>query len=541
MKQTEQSMCFLAQSSEKQKFNCELCEFFTSNKSLYARHETTMKHRLALLKHEKHIGQQTESGAKFTCDRCKMTLGSRTTLWRHRKKCIEWTTNHSSSQNQEVTNKKLVVSAESVFRTGVVGVEDGIDAKKAAAGAGAGAGVRVGEELADTVTPILNSVSQPLAGLDDTASDISDTDSSIVTHYGYGYSSEEESCAETDMDDAIKINIGSNALLTKHCNIKTNITTNTTPTKSPTTGHSTPSSSSLAIIMEMEAEMAKFLTKNKETQHNDKDEMLKTISPITASSIEMGMISNVVVMNRVKEVMDTLMVFIQKQDKLNDQQYTIQNKMIEQQSQLIEQQTQLIEIAQRPTTQNNTVINNFNVLNYLNEEHKDALSIQDFINSIDVTLDDMYYTRDNGYVNGMCNVLVKKIENIPGEYRPIHCTDKKRLKFLVKTKEAWQRDEQNKNIENVMSDITQKHLLCLSEWKRIHPDWMDNEELRDEYLKITMQIMDGQRENGDKKKKAIVKTIGSSVHIGDLYERVNGKVAQLGHTEPTIPVPNNDT
>ena len=248
----------------------------------------------------------------------------------------------------------------------------------------------------------------------------------------------------------------------------------------------------------------------------------------------MGMISNVVVMNRVKEVMDTLMVFIQKQDKLNDQQCSIQNKMIEQQSQLMEQQTQLIEIAQRPTTQNNTVINNFNVLNYLNEEHKDALSIQDFINSIDVTLDDMYYTRDNGYVNGMCNVLVKKIENIPGEYRPIHCTDKKRLKFLVKTKEAWQLDKENKNIENVMSDITQKHLLCLSEWKRLHPDWMDNEELRDEYLKITMQIMDGQRENSNKKKKAIVKTIGSTVHIGDLYERVNGKPTQLGQIDTDL-------
>jgi hypothetical protein len=149
-------------------------------------------------------------------------------------------------------------------------------------------------------------------------------------------------------------------------------------------------------------------------------------------------------------------------------------------------------------------------------------------------MDDMYYTRDNGYVKGMCNVLVKKIENIPDEYRPIHCTDKKRLKFLVKTKEAWKRDDDNKNIENVMSDITQKHILCLSEWKKLNPDWMEHEDLRDEYVKISMQIMDGQRENGEKKKKAIVKTIGTTTHIGGKIEKARlNNSTEVGDTDPT--------
>lgn len=429
MKQTEQTMCEKTHTSENTAYSCIFCDFYTSNKALYARHETTMKHRRALLKQKSTSDKQTIGGAEFVCNLCGLRLKSRTTLWRHHKKCDAekiLDMHQASSQTGDVSGDFCAVSVGSKSAPTAPILAPHMVRGYTHSGAGAGVGVGVGMgEGSDS----------------DTNSDSSDDDSS-------------------------------------------------------STAPAAAASASLDTIMAVEAEMALFTAKNRK--------------PATPDAVLEGQVE---VINKFSDMMDMFLSLIKRQDKLIEQNEVIieQNEVI--QNKVIAQQEQLIEIAKRPTTQNN-IINNFNILNYLNEEHKDALSIQDFINSIDVTMDDMYYTRDNGYVKGMCNVLVKKIENIPDEYRPIHCTDKKRLKFLVKTKEAWKKDEDNRTIENVMSDITQKHILCLSEWKKLYPDWMKSEELRDEYVKISMQIMDGQRENGEKKKKAIVKTIGSTTHIG---------------------------
>ena len=40
----------------------------------------------------------------------------------------------------------------------------------------------------------------------------------------------------------------------------------------------------------------------------------------------------------------------------------------------------LVELAQQPKTVINNTQNNFNTLNYLNSEYKDAMTIDDFIN-----------------------------------------------------------------------------------------------------------------------------------------------------------------
>jgi hypothetical protein len=116
--------------------------------------------------------------------------------------------------------------------------------------------------------------------------------------------------------------------------------------------------------------------------------------------------------------------------------------------------------AQTPTQVVNNIqtlnaistINNFNIVGFLNKECGHAMSLQDFLDGMELSMDDIYYTRDNGYVKGMSNAFIRQIENMGYNKRPIHCTDKKRLKFFIKTTEGgW-----------IMITVTWKRQFLLS-------------------------------------------------------------------------------
>ena len=176
----------------------------------------------------------------------------------------------------------------------------------------------------------------------------------------------------------------------------------------------------------------------------------------------------------------------------------------------LEREARLFELASRPTT---VVNNKVSIVNYLNTECKDAMSLSDFVNTLQVTMDDMYYTRDNGYVKGMCNVFAKGIENLKQTERPIHCTDKKRLKFFIKRDEKWERDDKHSEIGRVMNNITEKHIAQLQKWKEEHPDWIKKEELRDEFIAFTSRIFEAQGKNGEKTMRNVIKNLGDFTEV----------------------------
>ena len=64
-------------------------------------------------------------------------------------------------------------------------------------------------------------------------------------------------------------------------------------------------------------------------------------------------------------------------------------------------------------TNNNTLIQNnnvnsnnkFNINVFLNEQCKDAININEFIESLQIQLQDLEYTKDNGLVNSISNIF----------------------------------------------------------------------------------------------------------------------------------------
>ena len=97
-----------------------------------------------------------------------------------------------------------------------------------------------------------------------------------------------------------------------------------------------------------------------------------------------------------------------------------QNKLLETVEKLIEQNT---ELSKRVGNNNNNKIS-INV--FLNEKCKDAMNLADFVDNIKVSLDDIQYTKEHGYVKGISNIFVKHLTDMNVTERPIHCSDKKR-------------------------------------------------------------------------------------------------------------------
>ena len=136
-------------------------------------------------------------------------------------------------------------------------------------------------------------------------------------------------------------------------------------------------------------------------------------------------------------------------------------------------------------TSNNT--NNFNNCNnkitlnvYLNEHCKNAMNLTDFVNQIQISLEDLEYSKQNGFAKGITNILSKQLKDLNPTERPIHCSDVKRLQFYVKDSDTWGKDKSNVKIDKTIQKITKKQILKIKEWEQKHPDYLDNEQLTQE-------------------------------------------------------------
>ena len=171
----------------------------------------------------------------------------------------------------------------------------------------------------------------------------------------------------------------------------------------------------------------------------------------------------------------------------------------------------------------NTQNNNLTVNVYLNEHCKDAMNIKDFVEKVKVSLDDLQYTTDNGFAEGISNIFMKQLNDMKPTERPIHCTDAKRCKFYVKDENNdWKKDAENKKINQSISDITLKQIKMLKVWEVTHPSWSSNTILSMHRQEIICKIMGGRdMEAQNKNRKKIKQMIGETIKLKDAM-----KVAQ---------------
>jgi Zinc finger, C2H2 type len=163
-------------------------------------------------------------------------------------------------------------------------------------------------------------------------------------------------------------------------------------------------------------------------------------------------------------------------------------------------------------TINNT--NNFNLNFFLNEQCKDAININEFIESIDITFADLENTAKYGYVDGVTQIIVKRLKELDIFRRPIHCSDVKRGTLYFKHDNKWEKDLEEKPIaKHVVRAVSAKNIGKIKDWIEAHPGCTQSDSMKNRlYHKIFDNAMSGdtqeeQNNNIDKVIRNLIKEV----------------------------------
>ena len=163
-------------------------------------------------------------------------------------------------------------------------------------------------------------------------------------------------------------------------------------------------------------------------------------------------------------------------------------------------------------TTNNNTLNNFNLNFFLNEQCKDALNISEFVESLKITFEDLLYSKKNGLVQGISNVMIRGLKELDIYKRPIHCTDKKRETMYIKDKEKWEKDDTHEIMKNTIEMVADKERNALQIWTDENPDWMETEQKQIAYLTMLRNISEP-IEDEEKNGRKIIRAVSREVII----------------------------
>ena len=166
------------------------------------------------------------------------------------------------------------------------------------------------------------------------------------------------------------------------------------------------------------------------------------------------------------------------------------------------------------TTNKNKI---FNLQFFLNDTCKDAMNINDFVSSIDVNLEELEHTGRQGYIEGVSNIILKRLNNLEQHFRPLHCSDSKREVFYIKDNNEWKKENEDKPILiKAIKTIANENIKQIKNWRDKYPDCSKSDSKKNNmYLKIVSNSMNGlTEEEGRKNIDKIISNIAKKVTIG---------------------------
>ena len=166
-------------------------------------------------------------------------------------------------------------------------------------------------------------------------------------------------------------------------------------------------------------------------------------------------------------------------------------------------------------TNNNSHNKSFNLNLFLNETCKNAMNITDFVNSLQLQLSDLENVGEVGYIEGISNIIIKKLNALDITERPVHCPDKKRETMYIKDEDKWEKEDDNKTkLHKMVRKVSNKNIDLISEFKEIHPDWKKStSKVSDQFNKIIIESMGGAGDNDYEKEDKIIKKVAKAVFI----------------------------
>jgi len=231
------------------------------------------------------------------------------------------------------------------------------------------------------------------------------------------------------------------------------------------------------------------------------------------------------VLHLLKENSEFKQLLFEQQKQNQEQQKYHQEQLMQVQTENNQLQKQLLDVVKdgklgniNNTTNNNITNNNqrFNLNFFLNEQCKDAMNIEDFINSLQLELEDLTETKRLGFVQGISRIFTNKLQELDIYSRPLHCTDIKRETVYIKDDNQWEKDNHNKDkLKSIVNKVANKNYRQLSKWQEKHPNYltMDTQDC-DDFMDISCKALGGKNSNEDDKfKQRIMKNVLKEVTL----------------------------
>ena len=142
---------------------------------------------------------------------------------------------------------------------------------------------------------------------------------------------------------------------------------------------------------------------------------------------------------------------------------------------------------------------NFDINIFLNEQCKDAMNLTEFLESIQLNLQDLMKIADDGQTIGMSNILIDKLNSMDVFKRPVHCSDIKNETIYIKDQDIWEKEEKNKpKLKNVLDVLIKKSIDAMP--------CMDDDP--DAYVKTISEVLKDPRQD-----KKIISNVVKEISI----------------------------
>jgi hypothetical protein len=200
--------------------------------------------------------------------------------------------------------------------------------------------------------------------------------------------------------------------------------------------------------------------------------------------------------------------------------------ILNQSNQMIEQNKSMIELFKNNsiTTTNNIVNGNvntqntqFNIQMYLNETCKNAMTIDEFLDYLQPTVEELEATARLGYVEGITRIIMRGLKDLEEELRPFHCSDLKRETLFVKNPDGeWEKETEEKNLMlEFVKAVGRKNFNNVNKWRQEHPNCRYHDSKSNDMLnQILLNSTSGRTEEEQMASyKKIIKNITKEVVI----------------------------
>jgi hypothetical protein len=161
----------------------------------------------------------------------------------------------------------------------------------------------------------------------------------------------------------------------------------------------------------------------------------------------------------------------------------------------------------------------FNLQFFLNETCKDAMNMSEFIDSMKLQLSDLESVGKLGFVDGISNIIIKNLEALDIQKRPVHCSDSKRETMYIKEHDKWEKDDtEMKQMKELVRTVRDRNITLIATWRDLYPECVkSNSKKTAQFNQICMEAFGGETggNNGTKQEKEekIISKIAKSVII----------------------------